>query len=96
MPEVLPDRSAPAEPWLSFFRDLDGQLSEEISLHCMGGFAVAAARFNYDIRTLSAHYQERQELSGRSFVTLAPQRVEVPSGLNQLSELSANPKHGKF
>ena len=31
------------EPWLSFLRDLDNQLSEETILHCMGGFAVVQA-----------------------------------------------------
>lgn len=28
------------EPWLSFLRELDGQLREPIAMACMGGFAV--------------------------------------------------------
>lgn len=29
------------EPWRSFLRDLDGQLSAPTDLHCLGGFVVA-------------------------------------------------------
>ena len=34
---------APSEPWFSFLNDLDGQLKEETTLHCMGGFALVQA-----------------------------------------------------
>ena len=44
---IQPDRAvhqgALAEPWLSFLKDIDDQLNEEIALHCMGGFAVVQA-----------------------------------------------------
>jgi len=33
-PENLP------EPWASFFRELDAQLTEEVCLYCVGGFAA--------------------------------------------------------
>jgi hypothetical protein len=34
-----PNKSIP-EPWLSFLRELDSVVSEEIRLDCMGGFVV--------------------------------------------------------
>src|SRR5215472_17107360 len=36
----MPEDEYPPEPWRSFFADLDSQLSEEIHLHCCGGFVV--------------------------------------------------------
>jgi hypothetical protein len=38
-----PNAAAPVEPWYSFLKDLDDQLTEETILHCMGGFAVVQA-----------------------------------------------------
>lgn len=29
-----------SEPWFSLLSELDGQLSEEVALHCIGGFVV--------------------------------------------------------
>jgi hypothetical protein len=31
----------PAESWFSFLSELDGRLSEDIELHCIGGFVVS-------------------------------------------------------
>ena len=42
-PEQSLNPAAPVEPWLSFLKDLDDQLTEETTLHCMGGFAVVQA-----------------------------------------------------
>jgi len=35
MPVTIP------EPWLSFLRDVDRQIAEPITLHCLGGFVLA-------------------------------------------------------
>jgi len=42
-PEPSPNPAAPDEPWHSFLKDLDDQLSEDTVLHCMGGFAMVQA-----------------------------------------------------
>ncbi len=34
-----PNKSIP-EPWLSFLRELDSAVREEVRLDCMGGFVV--------------------------------------------------------
>lgn len=34
------------EPWKSFFNDLDRYLNQEVTLHCLGGFA---AKIMYDL-----------------------------------------------
>ena len=31
-----------AEPWLSFLRDVDSELSQRIEVHCLGGFVLSA------------------------------------------------------
>ncbi|MCX6595547.1 MAG: DUF6036 family nucleotidyltransferase [Acidobacteria bacterium] len=41
--EQLAPSGAPVEPWLSFLKDLDDRLTEETTLHCLGGFAVVQA-----------------------------------------------------
>ena len=43
LPDPSKHPSAPIEPWFSFLKDLDDQLTEETTLHCMGGFAVVQA-----------------------------------------------------
>lgn len=35
-------RNKPPEPWNSFFSELDADLSEDIELHCLGGFVMTA------------------------------------------------------
>lgn len=42
-PDLAKVSNAPTEPWLSFLKNLDDQLTEEAILHCMGGFAVVQA-----------------------------------------------------
>ncbi|MGO9255627.1 MAG: DUF6036 family nucleotidyltransferase [Bryobacteraceae bacterium] len=36
----MPRIEAPPEPWRSFFAEVDSRLSEEVHLHCCGGFVV--------------------------------------------------------
>jgi hypothetical protein len=36
----MPRIEEPAEPWRSFFADVDSRLSEEVQLHCCGGFVA--------------------------------------------------------
>jgi hypothetical protein len=46
------------EPWRSFFADLDRALTEQVSLHCCGGFVVTqlygVARTTSDVDFLDA------------------------------------------
>ena len=35
------DREAPPEPWKSFLADIDAAATEDLVLHCIGGFAVS-------------------------------------------------------
>jgi hypothetical protein len=42
-PDPSPLPGSPIEPWFSFLKDLDDQLTEETTLHCIGGFAVVQA-----------------------------------------------------
>ena len=34
----MPRIEKPAEPWRSFFADVDSRLGEDVQLHCCGGF----------------------------------------------------------
>jgi hypothetical protein len=47
----------PTEPWRSFFAEVDGRLSEDVYLHCCGGFVVTqlygVARTTSDVDFLS-------------------------------------------
>lgn len=36
----MPPIEEPPEPWRSFFADVDARLSENVHLHCCGGFVV--------------------------------------------------------
>ena len=53
----MPHESELPEPWRKFLVELDAMLSEEVTLHCMGGFVVTAfygvARRTRDIDVLS-------------------------------------------
>jgi Nucleotidyltransferase of unknown function (DUF6036) len=59
--------------WLAFLTDLNSSLSESVTLHCMGGFAVVVgygvprATNDLDYRTLSPFYlaDEIHRLAGR-------------------------------
>jgi hypothetical protein len=42
----MPSKSIP-EPWRSFLSDIDERLSEDVELHCLGGFVVTLL---YDLR----------------------------------------------
>jgi hypothetical protein len=46
------------EPWRSFFTDLDRALTEQVSLHCFGGFVVTqlygVARTTSDVDFIGA------------------------------------------
>jgi hypothetical protein len=35
-----PEGDFPPEPWRPFFEELDHQLSEQVSIHCLGGFVL--------------------------------------------------------
>jgi Nucleotidyltransferase of unknown function (DUF6036) len=35
-----PKADLPPEPWLAFFEELDHQLRERLSIHCLGGFVL--------------------------------------------------------
>jgi Nucleotidyltransferase of unknown function (DUF6036) len=53
----MPDTEEPLEPWRSFFGELDSCLTEEVQLHCCGGFVITnlygVARDTSDIDFLS-------------------------------------------
>ena len=36
----MPRDEKPAEPWRSFFADVDARLSEGVQVHCCGGFVA--------------------------------------------------------
>jgi len=63
--------TVPPEPWNSFLRELDHFLTEEIQLHCLGGFVVTviygAPRETADLDALSlvARDSELWEFAGR-------------------------------
>jgi hypothetical protein len=54
----MPRVEKPPEPWRSFFAELDSHLSEEVQLHCCGGFVVTqlygVARTTSDVDFLGA------------------------------------------
>jgi hypothetical protein len=47
------------EPWLSFFRDIDEKMSEQIDLECLGGFVITQlyglARTTADVDIISVN-----------------------------------------
>ncbi|MGA2739392.1 MAG: DUF6036 family nucleotidyltransferase [Bryobacteraceae bacterium] len=55
------------EPWRSFFAEIDGLLSEEVQLHCCGGFVVTqlygVARTTSDVDFLAAVPNVQRELT---------------------------------
>lgn len=48
----MPSNSLP-EPWNSFFSEIDAPLSEELELHCLGGFVMTILYGLPLIRTIS-------------------------------------------
>ena len=59
---MLPDRIP--QPWHAFLLDLDNAVSEEVRLHCLGGFVVTQfyglARSTVDIDTLAIAPRDQQ------------------------------------
>jgi hypothetical protein len=57
----------PPEPWRSFFAEVDGHLSEDVHLHCCGGFVVTqlygVARTTSDVDFLSAVPNVQRDLT---------------------------------
>ncbi|MGA2150289.1 MAG: DUF6036 family nucleotidyltransferase [Bryobacteraceae bacterium] len=53
----MPRIDEPLEPWRSFFAEVDARLSEQVRLHCCGGFVVTqlygVARTTSDVDFLS-------------------------------------------
>ena len=63
----MPLREVVPEPWRSFFAEVDSRLSEDVQLHCCGGFVVTqlygVARTTSDVDFLSVVPNVRNELS---------------------------------
>ncbi len=57
----------PPEPWRSFFAEVDSRLSEEVHLHCCGGFVATQlygiARTTSDVDFLSVVPSVRNDLT---------------------------------
>lgn len=69
---TLPNRDIP-EPWLSFLRELDSAVREEVQLDCMGGFVVTLVyRFSRPTGDLDVLEIAPRE-AGRSLLELAVQ-----------------------
>jgi hypothetical protein len=62
----MPRIEEPPEPWRSFFAEVDSRLSEEVQVHCCGGFIVTQfygiARTTSDVDFLSVVPNVRNEL----------------------------------
>jgi hypothetical protein len=60
-------RIEPPEPWLSFFAEVDSRLSEEVHLHCCGGFVATQlygiARTTSDVDFLRVVPSVRSDLA---------------------------------
>jgi len=54
----MPRIEEPPEPWRSFFAEVDARLTEDVQLHCCGGFVVTqlygVARTTSDVDFLGA------------------------------------------
>ena len=63
----MPLREVVPEPWRSFFAEVASRLSEDVQLHCCGGFVVTqlygVARTTSDVDFLSVVPNVRNELS---------------------------------
>jgi hypothetical protein len=62
----MPRIEEPAEPWRSFFADVDSRLSEDVQLHCCGGFVATQiygiARITSDVDFLGVVPNLRNDL----------------------------------
>jgi len=68
----MPSVEEPPEPWRSFFADIDSRLTEEVTLHCCGGFVVTqlygVARTTSDVDFLGvvpSVWSELTEIGGK-------------------------------
>jgi Nucleotidyltransferase of unknown function (DUF6036) len=68
----MPHNEAPPEPWRSFFTDVDSRLTEDVQLHCCGGFVVTqlyrVARETSDVDFLGVvpgMWRELTEIAGK-------------------------------
>jgi hypothetical protein len=72
----MPRIEEPAEPWRSFFADVDSRLSEDVQLHCCGGFVavtVATPPENYEEQLLArAGHLRADVLKERYYAELRP------------------------
>ena len=63
----MPRVEEPPAPWRLFFAEVDSRLSEEVQLHCFGGFVVTqiygVARATSDVDFLSVVPNVRDELT---------------------------------
>lgn len=63
----MPRIEEPPEPWRSFFSDVDAQLSQDVQLHCCGGFVVTqlyrVARTTSDVDFLGVVPNVRSNLT---------------------------------
>jgi len=63
----MPRIEEPPAPWRLFFAEVDSRLSEEVQLHCFGGFVVTqiygVARATSDVDFLSVVPNVRDELT---------------------------------
>jgi hypothetical protein len=64
----MPRIEQPAEPWGSFFAEVDDRLSEDVQLHCCGGFVVTqlygVARTTSDVDFLGRRAERRHASRG--------------------------------
>jgi len=63
----MPSIEQPPEPWRSFFAEVDASLSEDVHLHCCGGFVVTqvygVARTTNDVDFLGVVPNVRESLT---------------------------------
>lgn len=63
----MPSIEEPPEPWRSFFAEVDSRLSEDVHLHCCGGFVVTqlygVARTTNDVDFLGVVPNVRNDLT---------------------------------
>jgi hypothetical protein len=61
---LLPERMP--EPWNAFFTELDSKLTEEVHLHCLGGFVISVCygleRPTNDVDFISLHPNDQREV----------------------------------
>ncbi len=88
------DKKIP-EPWLSFFREIDPQISEKIELECLGGFVITQiyglARTTADVDVISVNPKSQSnflfEIAGEGSILHRKYKVYLDwVGIAQLPE----------